>query len=172
MRKAHIWIGLFFIAMVTIFVVDGTMELWVYLFALGLAGVASVFVELMVMLANDSTVIVDYDRQTIVLHNFVYPLGFWDFRAKPEVIIPFSEIQHVSRFEGKGGRTYFVYTKKSRFNLGRTLDRVDELALSLEAIASGSMPLHPLRNPWVLGVFASLIGGGLVLLIAWLAGNI
>ncbi len=169
-RKAHIWIGLFLIMSWGMLMMKGSQPLWGYVLFLGMAGVASAFVELMLYLSKDSAVVLDYERKVVVLEHYVYPLGFWDFRSKPEVVIPFSEIQHVSRFEGKGGRTYYVFTKQSRFNLGRTIDRIDELALSLESIASGSIPLHPLRNPWILGIFASLIGGGLVLLLAWLLG--
>lgn len=169
-RKAHIWIGLFLIMSWGMLMMKGIQPLWGYVLFLGMAGVASTFVELMLYLAKHSAVVLDYERKVVVLEHYVYPLGFWDFRSKPEVIIPFSEIQHVSRFEGKGGRTYFVYTKQSRFSLGRTIDRVDELASALYTIASGSIPLHPLRNVWILGIVASLIGGGLVLLLAWMLG--
>jgi len=170
-RKAHIWIGLSVIMSWVMIAIEGSLPLWGYLMILGMAGVASSFVELMLYLTKDSAVVLDYERKVVVLENYVYPLGFWDFRSKPEVVIPFSEIQHVSRVEGKKRENYyFVYTKQSRFNLDRTIDRVDKLASSLEAIASGSIPLHPLRNVWILGTVASLIGGGLVLLLAWILG--
>jgi hypothetical protein len=169
-RVAHLWIAILLISLTLFMVNRGDFDLVWYLVILGVVGLASVVVELVLLLAKDSAIMIDYERQVVVLEHYVYPLGFWDFRSKPEVVIPFSEIQHVSRFEGKGGRTYFVYTKRSRFNLGQTIDRVDQLATSLESIASGPIPLHPLRNVWILGTMASVVGGGLVLLLAWMLG--
>lgn len=169
-RKAHIWIGLFVTMSWVVITIDGIQPLWGYLMFLGMAGVASTFVELMLYLAKDSAVVLDYERKVVVLEHYVYPLGFWDFRSKPEVVIPFSEIQHVSRFEGKGGTTYSVYTRQSRFNLDRTIDRVEKLASSLDEISSGSIPMHPLRNVWILSAIVSIIGGGLALLLAWMLG--
>lgn len=169
MRVAHIWIALFFLIMLVIIMIEGFHLLAFFTF-LGLAGIASAFVELLVHLGREGAITIDYERRLVILEHVVYPENFWDFRAKREVVLPFSSILCVQEIRNSGIKSYFVYTRTSRFSLGRTIDRVDRLAVLLGDIAEGTGPVHPIRNIWVIGFAAGFAGLAIVALLGWLLG--
>lgn len=129
--------------------------------------------EYLLSQAEKQTVVLDYNQNIVVLENFVYATGFWDFRRKREVIIPFREILSVETVRrNKGSTSYFVYSSKARFNLGGTLNRYEELAGILKQIAQGTEPMYPLRSIWVIGFLAAFLGLGTVAFLGWLLGLI
>jgi hypothetical protein len=114
---------------------------------------------------------IEYEKQSVVMYGFRYPLSFFDMNRKKCVTLPFDSILSVHlQPAGWWGLRMVVYTIDSKFSHTDIEDNFEELASRLLIIArdGGRVPL--VRGGLVLGIVSGIVGLLSVVLIGWILG--
>lgn len=141
---------------VVILVTRGPGQIWIILG--GFAGLAVIPLGMIWLIRRshrNERITFNDEARTIRLEHMHFPTSFFDWRRKPDVIVPYDDIEDVIVRTHRGNSVIHVRTQAGRFRVGETFERFYELSSRLNACEPDE-PKRALMDRWwmhvVLGV--------------------